>query len=83
MSSRAERRRQERGIPRHARRGEDSRTSPVVSPIARDAVSTWQELASGQGLKMGFLDERKNMTGFVLTGEYASERNEMTKRLAV
>jgi hypothetical protein len=40
-------------------------------------------LASGQGVKMGFFDERKNMTGFVLTGEYASERNEMTKKLAV
>lgn len=55
----------------------------AVSPVARDAIGEWQELASGQGVKMEFLDEKKNMTGFVLTGEYAGERNEMAKRLAV
>jgi len=53
----------------------------AVSPVARDVVGAWQELASGQGVKMGFFDEQKNMTGFVLTGEFAGERNEMVKRL--
>ncbi len=55
----------------------------AVSPVARDAVGTWQEMASGQGVKMGFIDALNNLTGFVLTGEYAGERNEMAKRLAV
>lgn len=55
----------------------------AVSPVARDAVGAWQELASGQGVKMAFIDTLNNMTGFVLTGEYAGERKEMTKRLAL
>ncbi|MFA6061285.1 MAG: FAD-dependent oxidoreductase [Gallionella sp.] len=55
----------------------------VVCPVARDAVGAWQTLASGEGVKMGFFSEANNMLGFVLTGEYAAERNEMTKRLAV
>ena len=55
----------------------------AVSPVARDAVGAWQEMASGQGVKMGFIDALNNLTGFVLTGEYAGERNEMTKKLAV
>ncbi|MDH2917349.1 MAG: FAD-dependent oxidoreductase [Gallionella sp.] len=55
----------------------------AVAPVARDAVGVWKELASGQGVKMGFFDEQNNMTGFVLTGEFAGERSEMTKRLAV
>jgi rubredoxin-NAD+ reductase len=55
----------------------------AVSPVARDAVGRWQEMASGQGVKMGFFDAQNNLTGFVLTGEYAGERSEMTKRLAV
>ena len=55
----------------------------AVSPVARDAVGIWQEMATGQGVKMGFVDALNNMTGFVLTGEYAGERNEMAKRLAV
>ena len=55
----------------------------AVSPVARDAVGAWQEMASGQGVKMGFIDALNNLTGFVLTGEYAGERNEMAKRLAV
>ena len=54
----------------------------AVAPEARDAVGAWQELASGQGVKMGFFDQQKNMTGFVLTGEFAGERSEMTKKLA-
>lgn len=55
----------------------------AVSPVARDAVGAWQEMASGQGVKMGFFDAQNNMTGFVLTGEFAGERNEMAKRLVV
>jgi rubredoxin-NAD+ reductase len=55
----------------------------AVSPVERDAVGAWQEMASGKGVKMGFIDALNNLTGFVLTGEYASERNEMMKRLAV
>jgi len=55
----------------------------AVLPVARDAVGAWQEMASGKGVKMGFIDVMNNMSGFVLTGEYASERNEMTKKLAV
>ncbi len=55
----------------------------AVSPVARDALGAWQEMASGQGVKMGFIDALSNLTGFVLTGEYAIERNEMAKRLAV
>jgi rubredoxin-NAD+ reductase len=54
----------------------------AVSPVARDAVGTWQTLASGEGVKMGFFDSANNMLGFVLTGEYAGERNEMSKKLA-
>lgn len=55
----------------------------AVSPVSRDAAGAWQELASGQGVKMGFIDASNNLAGFVLTGEYAGERNEMAKRLAV
>ncbi|MBI5892041.1 MAG: FAD-dependent oxidoreductase [Nitrosomonadales bacterium] len=55
----------------------------AVAPVARDAVGVWQELAAGQGVKMGFVDALNNLTGFVLTGEYAGERSEMAKRLAM
>lgn len=55
----------------------------AVSPVARDAVGTWQEIASGQGVKMEFVDALNKLSGFVLTGGYAEERNEMAKRLAV
>lgn len=55
----------------------------VVSPVARDAVGAWQTLASGNGVKMGFFNDANRMLGFVLTGEYALERNEMTKKLAM
>lgn len=55
----------------------------AVAPVARDAVGAWKQLASGEGVKMGFFDAQKNMMGFVLTGEFASERSEMTKLLAV
>ncbi|MFA6120342.1 MAG: FAD-dependent oxidoreductase [Sideroxydans sp.] len=53
----------------------------AVAPVARDAVGAWKDLASGQGVKMGFFDEQNDMIGFVLTGEFAGERSEMTKRL--
>ena len=55
----------------------------AVSPVARDAIGVWQEMATGQGVKMEFVDALNKLTGFVLTGEYAGERNEMAKRLAV
>jgi rubredoxin-NAD+ reductase len=55
----------------------------AVSPVARDAVGAWQEMATGQGVKMEFVDALNKLTGFVLTGEYAGERNEMAKRLAM
>lgn len=54
----------------------------AVAPVARDAVGVWKELASGRGVKMGFFDGQNNMMGFVLTGEFSGERNEMMKRLA-
>lgn len=54
----------------------------AIAPVARDAVGAWKMLASGQGVKMGFFDGSDQMIGFALTGEYASERNEMTKILA-
>jgi rubredoxin-NAD+ reductase len=53
----------------------------VVSPVARDAAGSWQRLAAGQGVKLGFYDEQNNLRGFVLTGEYAGERSEMTGKL--
>ena len=53
----------------------------AVLPVARNAIGTWQELAPGSGIKMGFFNEHNKMTGFVLTGEFAAERNEMTKQL--
>jgi rubredoxin-NAD+ reductase len=55
----------------------------AVSPVARDAVGVWQQMESGQGVKMEFSDALNNMTGFVLTGAYAGERNEMAKKLVV
>ena len=53
----------------------------AVSPVARDAAGAWQEMATGKGVKMEFVDALNKLTGFVLTGEYAGERNEMAKRL--
>jgi rubredoxin-NAD+ reductase len=54
----------------------------AVSPVARDAVGAWQTLASGDGIKMGFFEVQNKLAGFVLTGEFAAERNEMSKLLA-
>lgn len=53
----------------------------AVLPAARDAVGTWQVGESGGGVKMVFNDTEHRMTGFVLTGRYASERNEMSKQV--
>lgn len=53
----------------------------AVLPVARDAVGEWKILAEGQGIKLGFFDAQNQMHGFVLTGTYAAERNEMSKRL--
>lgn len=54
----------------------------AVLPVARDAAGEWQVLAEDQGIKMGFFDGQNQLRGFVLTGAYAGERNEMTKQLA-
>lgn len=53
----------------------------AVLPVARDAVGAWQTLASGNGIKMTFLDASDHISGFVLTGEFAAERSEMAKRV--
>jgi len=55
----------------------------ALSPVARDAVGTWQLLASGDGVKMGFFDNSKNLLGFALTGEFAGERSEMAQKLVI
>ncbi|KAF0206090.1 MAG: rubredoxin-NAD+ [Gallionellaceae bacterium] len=57
-------------------------THPIaVLPVARDAVGNWRTLASGDGVKIVFVDAEQRMTGFVLTGQYAGERNAMTKQV--
>jgi rubredoxin-NAD+ reductase len=53
----------------------------AVLPVARDAVGEWKALATGGGVKMAFIDAADRMTGFVLTGRHASERNEMSKQI--
>ncbi len=53
----------------------------AVLPVARDAAGSWQTLASGNGIKMVFRDASHRISGFVLTGEFAAERSEMTKRV--
>lgn len=53
----------------------------AVLPVARDAVGSWQLRANSDGVKMAFLDVEQRMSGFVLTGRYAAERNEMSKQL--
>jgi rubredoxin---NAD+ reductase len=54
----------------------------AVLPIARDAIGAWRVLANGQGIKLGFFDKQNQLSGFVLTGDYAGERSEMVKQLA-
>ncbi|MFH2133589.1 MAG: FAD-dependent oxidoreductase [Pseudomonadota bacterium] len=51
----------------------------AVLPVARDAVGSWHLHANSDGVKMAFLDAERCMTGFVLTGGYAGERNAMSK----
>ncbi|MBI4807656.1 MAG: FAD-dependent oxidoreductase [Nitrosomonadales bacterium] len=53
----------------------------AVLPVARDAVGTWQLRANSDGVKMEFIDAEQRMCGFVLTGRYAAERNEMSKQV--
>lgn len=53
----------------------------AVLPVARDAVGSWQLRANSDGVKMAFVDAAQCMTGFVLTGRYAAERNEMSKQV--
>jgi len=53
----------------------------AVLPVARDAVGSWQLRANSDGVKMAFLDAEQCMSGFVLTGRYAAERNEMSKQI--
>lgn len=53
----------------------------AVLPVARDAVGNWQLRANSDGVRMAFLDAEQCMTGFVLTGRYAAERNEMSKQV--
>ncbi len=51
----------------------------AVLPVACDAAGEWHTLANGNGVKMAFMDAEGRIRGFVLTGEYAGERNEMAK----
>jgi rubredoxin-NAD+ reductase len=53
----------------------------AVLPVARDAVGIWQLRANSDGVKMEFLDAEQRISGFVLTGRYATERNEMSKQV--
>ncbi len=53
----------------------------AVLPVTRDAVGDWKLLANGHGIKLGFVDAQDQLAGFVLTGEYATERNAMSKQL--
>jgi rubredoxin-NAD+ reductase len=52
----------------------------AVLPVPRDASGRWETLASADGIKMAFVDSTDRITGFVVTGEFAAERNEMVKR---
>lgn len=55
----------------------------AVLPVARDVVGTWQLRATGDGVKMEFLDAEQHISGFVLTGRYAAERNAMVARIGL
>jgi rubredoxin-NAD+ reductase len=59
----------------------------AVLPVARDASGEWNILAQGSeikpGVKLGFFDAQNQLSGFVLTGEYAAERGDMAKQLGV
>lgn len=53
----------------------------AVLPVARDAAGSWQLRANSDGVKMEFLDTQQRISGFVLTGRYTAERNEMSKQM--
>lgn len=53
----------------------------AVLPVGRDAVGHWLLRADNDGVKMEFIDAEQRLLGFVLTGRYATERNEMGKRV--
>jgi rubredoxin-NAD+ reductase len=53
----------------------------AMLPVARDAVGNWQLRANSDGVKMEFIDAEQRISGFVLTGPYATERNEMSKQV--
>ncbi len=53
----------------------------AIMPVARDAQGSWQVLAEGDGVKMGFFDAQNQLRGFALTGAYAAERSAMVKLL--
>ena len=53
----------------------------AVLPVARDTAGTWQLRANSDGVKMEFVDAEQRISGFVLTGRYAAERNEMSKQV--
>jgi len=54
----------------------------AVLPVARDAPGTWVSLAEGQGIKLGFFDERKRLRGFALTGTHSAQRSEMVRQVS-
>lgn len=57
---------------------------PIAAlPVSRGTVGIWRELASGAGVKLGCFDELNRLRGFALTGEFAGERNEMVKMIAL
>jgi rubredoxin-NAD+ reductase len=54
----------------------------AVLPVPRDAPGTWISLAEGQGIKLGFFDERDRLRGFALTGTHSAQRSEMVKQIS-
>ncbi len=54
----------------------------ALLPVSQGASGSWQVLETGLGIKMGFFNEQQKLTGFVLTGQYSSERNDMLKKIA-
>jgi rubredoxin-NAD+ reductase len=55
----------------------------AVLPVPRGTLGVWKELASGNGVKLGFFDEQNRLRGVALTGEFAGERNEMAKTISL
>jgi rubredoxin---NAD+ reductase len=58
----------------------------AVLPVSRDAKGEWKTLTESPeikpGIKMGFFDTQNLLRGFVLTGAYVGERNELVKRIS-